>query len=90
MPTIGAHAQWLPAGFETKALRSTDGTVLVCLQGSGEARVGDETWRFDENDVFVVPSWNELQLRAGRDALIFGFSDRPAQQALGLWREERR
>ena len=89
MPTIGAFAQWLPKGFETKPLRSTDGTVHVCLQGSGEARVGEQTWRFQENDLFVVPSWHTLQLRADSDALMFSFSDRPAQQALGLWREQR-
>ena len=89
MPTIGAFAQWLPAGFETQPLRSTDGTVHVCLQGGGEARVGEQTWRFEANDVFVVPSWHTLQLRAGTDALLFSFSDRPMQQALGLWREER-
>lgn len=89
MPTIGAFAQWLPRGFETKPLRSTDGTVVVCLEGGGEVKVGEETWRFDENDVFVVPSWHALQLRADRDAVMFSFSDRPVQQALGLWREQR-
>jgi gentisate 1,2-dioxygenase len=89
MPTIGAFAQWLPAGFETRPLRSTDGTVHVCLQGRGEVRVGEKTWRFDENDVFVVPSWQTLQLRADTDALLFSFSDRPVQQAVGLWREQR-
>ena len=93
MPTMGAFAQRLPKGFETKPLRSTDGTVHVCLEGAGEARVhgssGDFTWRFQENDVFVVPSWHSLQLRADSDAVLFSFSDRPVQQALGLWREER-
>ncbi len=89
MPTIGAFAQWLPAGFETRPLCSTDGTVHVCLEGGGEVRVGDQAWRFDENDVFVVPSWHALQLRAARDTLLFSFSDRPVQQALGLWREQR-
>lgn len=89
MPTLGAFAQRLPAGFETQALRSTDGTVHVCLEGSGEVRVGERSWRFQENDVFVVPSWHALQLRADRDTLIFSFSDRPVQQALGLWREAR-
>lgn len=89
MPTIGAFAQWLPAGFETRPVRSTDGTVHVCLAGGGEARVGDRAWRFDENDLFVVPSWQALQLRADRDTLLFSFSDRPVQQALGMWREQR-
>lgn len=90
MPTIGAFAQWLPAGFETQPLRATDGTVHVCLQGGGEVQVGEQSWRFEENDVFVVPSWHTLRLRAGaRDTVMFSFSDRPVQQALGLWREQR-
>jgi gentisate 1,2-dioxygenase len=89
MPTLGAFAQWLPAGFETRPVRSTDGTVHVCLKGGGEARVGEQAWHFDENDLFVVPSWQALQLRAGRDTLLFSFSDRPVQQALGMWREQR-
>jgi gentisate 1,2-dioxygenase len=89
MPTIGAFAQRLPAGFETLPYRCTDGTVHVCLEGGGEVRVGDQTWRFEENDVFVVPSWHTLSLRADRQSLLFSFSDRPVQQALGLWRDER-
>jgi gentisate 1,2-dioxygenase len=89
MPTIGAFAQWLPAGFETQPYRSTDGTVVVCLEGEGEAAIGDQHWRFTENDVFVVPSWHALRLRAGRDTLLFSYSDRPVQQVLGLWREQR-
>ena len=89
MPTIGAFAQWLPAGFETQPYRSTDGTVYVCLEGEGEASIGDQHWRFTGNDVFVVPSWNTLRLRAARDTLLFSYSDRPVQQVLGLWREQR-
>jgi gentisate 1,2-dioxygenase len=89
MPTIGTFAQWLPAGFETQAMRATDGTVVVCLEGEGEVCVDNQTWRFAPNDVFVVPSWHRVQLRAGSGCLMFSFSDRPVQQALGLWREQR-
>jgi len=89
MPTIGAFAQALPKGFETRPYRCTDGTVYVCLEGDGEAEIDGTTHRFSESDVFVVPSWCSLRLRAGRPATLFSFSDRPAQQALGLWREER-
>jgi len=90
MPTIGACTQWLLAGFETQPLRSTDATVHVCLEGSGEAYIDEQTtFRFAENDVFVVPSWHRLRLRADRDAMLFSFSDRPMQQVLGLWREQR-
>ena len=89
MPTIGAFAQWLPAGFETRPYRSTDGSVYVCLEGAGQVQVGDHCWSLQENDIFVVPSWHSLQLRAERQTVLFSFSDRPLQQALGLWREQR-
>jgi gentisate 1,2-dioxygenase len=89
MPTIGAFVQWLPHGFDTQPVRSTDGTVHVCLEGEGEATIGDQTLRFAQNDVFVVPSWHTLRLHAARDTVLFSYSDRPVQQALGLWREQR-
>lgn len=89
MPTIGAFAQKLPAGFETRALRSTDSTIHVCLEGEGTARIGEQEFDFSQNDVFVVPSWHPLRLQAQRDCLLFSYSDRPVQQALGLWRERK-
>jgi gentisate 1,2-dioxygenase len=89
MPTIGAFAQLLPAGFETKPYRATDSTVYVCLEGSGSAEIGGVAVDFALNDVFVVPSWHTLRLRAGPDTILFSFSDRPMQRMLGLWREEK-
>jgi gentisate 1,2-dioxygenase len=89
MNTIGAFAQRLPAGFRTRPYRSTDATVLVCLEGRGELAVADRTFGFVENDVLVVPSWHAFEIRAAADTILFGFSDRPAQQALGLWREQK-
>ena len=89
MPTIGAFAQSLPAGFETRSYRSTDGAVFACLEGEGTVEIGDKSFRFAENDVFVVPSWHAYRLHARRDTILFSFSDRPIQQALGLWREEK-
>jgi gentisate 1,2-dioxygenase len=89
MPTIGAFAQLLPGGFETKPYRCTDGGIYVCLEGAGEVQIESTTWRFEESDVFVVPSWHITQLRANRACLLFSFSDRPIHQALGMWREQR-
>jgi gentisate 1,2-dioxygenase len=89
MPTIGTFAQLLPAGFESRPYRCTDGTVYVCLEGGGDAQVEGTTWRFEENDIWVVPSWHSLEIRARQSALLFSFSDRPIQQSLGLWREQR-
>ncbi len=89
MPTIGAFAQRLPAGFETRPYRSTDGTVYVCLEGEATVSVGDTEWRLQRDDIFVVPSWQPLKFLAMRDTTLFSFSDRPALQSLGLWREAR-
>jgi gentisate 1,2-dioxygenase len=33
MPTISAHVRLIPAGFETKARRSSDGTIFVVCEG---------------------------------------------------------
>jgi gentisate 1,2-dioxygenase len=89
MPTLGAFMQLLPGGFSTKPYRSTDGTVFSVVEGEGESEVGSETIQWKPRDVFVVPSWSWHTHRARSGAVLFSFSDRPAQRALGLWREER-
>ncbi len=88
MPTIGAFLQMLPAGFDGKPYRSTDGTVYCVAEGRGRSDVGDKTFDWEAHDVFVVPSWCKVSHRAVEDAVLFSFSDRPVQKALGLWREE--
>ena len=89
MPTIAAHVRHLPAGFETKARRSTDGTILVVVEGRGTARVGGVEMPLGERDLLVVPSWQALELRAETPLVLFGYSDKAAQEKLGLWREDR-
>ena len=88
MPTMSAHVRLLPAGFETCARQSTDGTVFCVVEGEGEARIGGVTLPLVPRDVFVAPAWQILQLRAaGSDLVLFGFSDRAAQEKLHLFRE---
>ena len=36
-----------------------------------------------------APSWAPVSHEAQEDVMLFSFSDRPVQKALGLWREER-
>jgi gentisate 1,2-dioxygenase len=89
MPTISAHVRHLPAGFETKPRRATDGTTFVVVEGRGTARVEGREFRLEERDLFVVPSWNALELRAETPLTLFGYSDKAAQEKLSLYREER-
>jgi gentisate 1,2-dioxygenase len=88
MPTIGAFIQLLPAGFGGASYRSTDGTVFSVIEGYGRSRIGDSTFDWGPKDVFVAPSWAKVAHNASEDAVLFSFSDRPSQKALGLWREE--
>ena len=89
MPTIAAFIQRLPKGFATRAYRSTDGTIYSVIEGEGHVRIGGESFDFEARDTFVVPSWMPLELEARRETVLFSFSDRPGQEAMGLWREQR-
>jgi gentisate 1,2-dioxygenase len=86
---MAAFSQLIPAKFETRPYRCTDGTVYVCLRGSVQVTVETKSFSLEENDVLVVPSWHSHQFRAGPETVLFSYSDRPVQQALGLWREHR-
>ena len=89
MPTIATFVQLLPAGFDSQPYRSTDGTVFVIVEGSGETRIGDQVFAWEPHDIFVVPSWSQHTHRADTEAVLFSFSDRVVQEKLGLWREAR-
>jgi gentisate 1,2-dioxygenase len=87
MPTISAHVRLLPAGFVSRPRAATDGTVFVVVEGSGVATVGGEDIVLSPRDTLVVPSWRDLVLRADSELVLFGYSDKTAQQKLGLFRE---
>jgi gentisate 1,2-dioxygenase len=89
MPTMSAALQLIPGGFETAPCRSTDGTVFVVVEGKGSSHVGETAFDWAENDIFVVPSWAPQRHRAESEAVLFSFSDRAAQEKLGIWREQR-
>jgi gentisate 1,2-dioxygenase len=89
MPTIAAFIQLLPRGYRTRAYRSTDGSVFSLVEGTGTATIGKEKYDFEPCDTFVVPSWMPLEIETASETVLFSFSDRPGQEAMGLWREKR-
>jgi gentisate 1,2-dioxygenase len=89
MPTISAHVRLLPAGFTSRPRLATDGTVFVVVEGQGTARIDGKDIAVETRDTLVVPSWRELVLQADTDLVMFGYSDRTAQEKLGLFRELR-
>jgi gentisate 1,2-dioxygenase len=89
MPTMATFMQLLPKGFSASPYRSTDATVYVGVEGEGETRIGDTVFAWKPRDIFVVPSWATHSHHARSEAVLFSFSDRPLQDKIGLWREER-
>jgi gentisate 1,2-dioxygenase len=88
MPTISTQLQLLPQGFAGKTHRATDGTVYSVVEGHGMAEIAGQRFDFGPRDTFVVPSWAPLRLSSpGEDTVLFSFSDRPVQQAMGILRE---
>ena len=86
-PTIAAFIQWLPRGFSGQTYRSTEGAVFNVVEGSGRAHIGDADFLFEAHDVFVVPPWTTYRLESDAECVLFSYSDRAAQEALGFWRE---
>ena len=86
-PTMGAHLSLFPANFKSEPYRSTDGTIFVCLEGKGATKIGNETVEWGPRDVFVVPTWAPYSHQVKGETVLFSISDRPAQEALGIWRE---
>lgn len=87
MPTIGTFLQLLPRGYSGRPHRSTDGTVYCVAEGEGVAEIGQSRFEWRPHDVFVVPSWQPLRLQSCSESVLFSYSDRPVQQALGILRE---
>jgi gentisate 1,2-dioxygenase len=93
MPTISTYLQLLPKGFRTATYHTTEGSVWSVTEGTGRAVVttgaGDVTLNWKPKDLFVIPCWMPYRIEADEDAVLFSFSDRIAQEKLGIWRERR-
>ena len=89
MPGIGSFIQLLPGGFATRRYRATDATVFTVVEGKGRTRVADTQFEWSPKDIFIVPSWRWTTHEADEEAVLFSFSDRPVQEKLELFREDR-
>ena len=59
------------------------------MEGHGRTRIGEETFEWAPKDIFVVPSWKPVTHEADEECVLFSFSDRPVQEKIGVWREDR-
>lgn len=91
MKTLEPAIQRLPAGFEGAARRQSSSAVYLVMEGAGRTVADGETLAWGPRDVFVVPAWarhRHFNASPDREALLFRVTDRPALEALGLYRED--
>jgi salicylate hydroxylase len=89
MPTIATMARLLPAGFTSAPYRSSDSMVFVVVEGRGAIEFAGTELELAPRDVVVVPGWLIHAIRADDDLVLFSYSERAAQDKLGLFREQR-
>ncbi len=87
MATMSAFARLVPAGFETRGARSSDGIIHVVVEGEGTLFIDNVAFALTPGEIVVVPSWAERRFVAKSDLVLFSYSDRATQEKLGLWRE---
>jgi gentisate 1,2-dioxygenase len=91
MATMGATMQMLRPGETTRAHRHTGNSVYQVAKGSGRSIIAGREFRWDERDIFVVPSWawhEHHNLSETDDACLFTFNDFPVIEKLSFEREE--
>jgi len=89
-PTMTIFMQKLPAGFHGKRVRSTDSAVYCVVAGDGRVETDETELALRPQRYFrhtVVARAHRVVADSAR--VLFGFSDRATQEALGLWREAR-
>ena len=74
--------------FSGQPYRSTDSAAFNVVEGHGRAQIGEDDFAFEPHDVFVVPPWTSYYIVTESECVLFSYSDRAAQEALGFWREE--
>lgn len=89
-PTLSGFTQMVPKGMTTQPYQATDGMIVTGVEGRGKITMGDQSFEIGPRDVCVIPSWRAHTIAAESDDLVlFIFSDKGMQQALGIWREAR-
>lgn len=92
--TLGAEAERIGAGSASPQRQDSASCVFHVYQGRGRtvlsrlSSTSSETIDWEPSDTFVIPSWVSFRHECDNSepAYLFSFTDRPALQALGIWR----
>ena len=92
LPTINCEIQMFRPGERCHSHRHTYSVVYHVFRGSGTTWIGDRKFAWEQGDSFVVPlwHWHAHENTSKEPAILFSINDRPAIEALGFFREEKR
>ncbi len=92
MSTIACEIQMLRPGEKGHCHRHTHTVVYHAFKGGGITWIGNQKFDWEQGDSFVVPLWNwhAHENHAREPAVLFSINDRPAIEALGYFREEKK
>ncbi len=90
LPTMRTEMHRLRAGARSIVRREVGSSVFQVFDGSGAVTVGEQTWKVDRGDLFVVPSWQPFVAHAadGASLDLFRFGDAPIFEALQAHRQQ--
>ncbi|MCC6890332.1 MAG: cupin domain-containing protein [Hyphomicrobiales bacterium] len=88
MPLMDCHLVQIDQGTETVRFRTTSNAVCLVCEGRGQSRVGEDTLRWERNDVFSLPHGNWIIHKADEMATLFLVTDRDALRRLDLLNEQ--
>jgi gentisate 1,2-dioxygenase len=88
-PTMAMTLRLVKKGTATRPYQATDGAVFVAVEGRGRIQVAGRDFEVSPRDIIAVPGWVPDAIHASDDLVLFSFSDRAAQEKLGLFREQR-
>lgn len=89
MPGIDCYMLAPGRGCDTRPYRTNANTMCLAVEGAGVSHVGDETLRWEKNDIFSLPRGHWISHRAeSADAKLFQLTDREVLARLDYLREE--
>jgi gentisate 1,2-dioxygenase len=89
MPTLDCFALRPGLNTFTRAIRTTATAMVVVIEGEGETRVGQSTFKWKPHDVFTLPRWLWTEHKATKGpATLFLMTDREFVSRIGHLREE--
>jgi gentisate 1,2-dioxygenase len=89
LATLACLLEGMPPATQTRPGRETASSVMVVARGTGTLTCGSHTFELHPNDVAAIPAWTWHHLTTSdHELVLFRMTDRPIQDAFGLYRAE--